>query len=252
MKKSCLIAIGALLTLSNLLSAKVCPKCVAIETERAQEQARTGGVQNGYYDDYIRTHETALSETTAAKQKSTKYDESYNPKTGLLEEEVKDAPTPPPVKKEPEGSPELTGKKVAIALNTALSFKKGDVSNAAFISTLFDVFSIKGLFEVLEGPFTIFVPTDEAVRNYPDIQELFKAENRELLYTIVANHIVPQQLLRAEAGKIYKTLGGRNIELQSDNNEGLSVNGTPIFRGDAIGNAGVVYVINKVLIPIHQ
>lgn len=191
---------------SHQSHAHYCAKCVKIETERAEVQAKEGPHAMRYADDLIQTADgqgDVLKVAPAQKNNA-----APSPEIGA-------------------GSPSL--------------------------STILDVLEIKNFINVLAGSFTIFIPSDEAVRNFPyaSFMNMLRPENRELLFAVVSNHIVAQEILKGDFNKGFKTLGGRVVELQS-NGQGLTVNGAKVLESAPVGNSGIVYVIDQVMIPIHE
>jgi uncharacterized surface protein with fasciclin (FAS1) repeats len=209
--------LGGMLLLTPSVYAKYCPKCVKIETARADEQAKNGPREDVYYDDFKVT-----AEAKEIKE--------------IRNEEVM-----------PPSSPKSAAENVVDLPTHASNL----ISNQ--VSTIADVLAIRNLFSTFEGPFTLFVPSDQAVQNFSmeTFMNMLKPDNRELLYSLITNHVVPEQILRGNFNKQFKTLGGRIVELSANGNE-LTVNGAKVLKSEPIGNAGVVYVIDQVFIPIYS
>ena len=243
--------------LSQNAHAKYCPKCVKIESEREAEQEKNGPQKDKYYDDFIEGDEKTNEEPKDAAIPAKKI---YEPQNEVAEDSPGEGS--PGRGNAPLGQKDLagiaakdvtSGDQAAVQENPSGSgqvFKKMMPMNQ--VSAIFDVLTIKNLFNVFEGPFTIFVPSDQAIQKIPleTFTNMLKIENRELLYSLITNHIVPEQILRNNFNKPFKTLGGRLIELRSNGNA-LSVNGARVLKSESIGNSGVVYEIDQVFIPIY-
>lgn len=226
--------------------AHYCPKCVKIETEREKEQAQPDYKAPGYYDGKVsKDNKEAVKSVDVPAQTGNKQEEArqeeglalnfIRSQTWLAANENMSLPSTP------NSNPPKN------------QVPAQDLRRAQTVSTIMDVLGIRNLFATFEGPFTIFVPSDEAVSNFPSetFANMIKPENRELLYALITNHVVPNQILRKDFNKTFKTLGGRIVELQ-ENEKGVTVNGARILKSDSLGSAGVVYVIDQVLIPIHD
>lgn len=209
----------SLFSLSQSVYADYCPKCVKIESARAAEQSAPGHPSAGYYDDYI-------------KEKS---------------EKVASLPSEATNSKVLQAS-----EKEALSNDPSLHATLNRVDLGSQLSTIFDVLQIKDLFKVFEGPFTLFVPSDASIQNFSSetFRDILKPDNRELLYALVTNHIVPEEILKNNFNQTFKTLGGRLVELSSGPH-GLTVNGAKVLKSESIGKSGVVYVIDQILIPIY-
>lgn len=270
--------LGALLicfSLSLGIHADYCPRCVKIETAHAAEQAKRRPQPVNYYDEFIaetnnlkkdndfkadKINPSNPENTKGGPPTEQKY--SYNGIKSALWLAAADII----VNRTDSQTGESVGRgqkenfsqfpqenRIGVPINkadTRESLKRLDYVDQA--STLFDILSIKNLFSTLEGPFSLFIPSDEAIQNFPmeTFRNMLKPENRELLYSLITNHIVAEEILRNNFSKTFKTLGGRLIELKSSE-RGLTVNGAKVLKSEPIGNAGVVYVIDQVLIPIY-
>jgi uncharacterized surface protein with fasciclin (FAS1) repeats len=121
-------------------------------------------------------------------------------------------------------------------------------------STLFTILKTKDFLETLDGSFTLFVPSNEALRKLPPgtLTELIKPENREKLATLVSNHVVARKMLRkdfeAYNEQEIKAISGRNLTVRFQKGN-LSVDDAQILRIEPAGYDGVIYIIDKVLIP---
>lgn len=121
-------------------------------------------------------------------------------------------------------------------------------------STLFTILKTKDFLETLDGSFTLFIPSNEALRKLPPgtLIELIKPENQEKLAALVSNHVVAKKMLRkdfeAYNEQEIKAISGRNLTVRFQNGN-LSVDDARILRIEPAGYDGVIYIIDKVLIP---
>lgn len=204
------------LILISTLEASTCLRCAKIEEEREEEKLAPGYEPVTYYEDYLE------------KQSSTEVADNAG----------------------------VVNKQLTKASDSDLApAAKADINHASEsrASTLYELAGIKDLFSTFEGPFTLFIPTDRALADYwKNNREDFNSVSKEELSGLISNHVVPMQLLRADVGKSFKSLGGMNIEITEGENDELFVNKVEILKSDAVGNSGVAYVIDKVLVPSNE
>ncbi len=105
------------------------------------------------------------------------------------------------------------------------------------------------------GPFTVFVPTDEAFgkMNEADLAELMKPDNKDRLLSVLRYHIVPGRVTAAQLQntRVLKTVETAQLSVVKVNNR-VRVNGGEIRQPGMQASNGVIYVIDKVLIPADQ
>ncbi|XP_055506603.1 stabilin-2 isoform X2 [Leucoraja erinacea] len=102
------------------------------------------------------------------------------------------------------------------------------------------------------GPFTVFVPRNEAFENDSRISE-WKAKGQ--MSQIVRYHIVAcNQLLlnRLIKMKVLTSLQGETIRLSNVNNVLMLNNEAKIITSDVINGNGVIHYIDKLLVPQNQ
>ena len=216
-----------LLSSLPLCLSATCAKCTIIERERIESE-KLNPLKSEYFEDF-----------QADKKIKT-------PSNNL-----------PPVSKNSTSAIALVDK-LAIA-PTKKKFKLQTDTDTTDLaakngSTLADILAIDGLLEIFKEPFTLLIPSDNSVENFPTqiVTKLFKEKNRELLLSYIANHIVAHQILIKDFNKPYKTLGGRLVEI-SEGEDGLRVNETAkVLRSIPVGKHGVIYVLDQVLLPIHK
>ena len=121
-------------------------------------------------------------------------------------------------------------------------------------STLYTILKTRLFLETLDGSFTLFIPTNEALSKLPPgtLIELTRPENQEKLAALVSNHVVARKMLRkdfeAYEDQEIKAISGRNLTVHSHDGK-LIINGAHILRIEPAGYDGIIYIIDKVLIP---
>ena len=104
------------------------------------------------------------------------------------------------------------------------------------------------------GPYTILAPVDDAFLKIPQtkLHDLFKAENRELLKSLLKNHIIGGKLLSGEM-KEHDEISSMNAEdLIIESHAGLWINEAQVITPDLKASNGVVHVIDAVIMPQTQ
>ncbi len=126
------------------------------------------------------------------------------------------------------------------------------LAQKAGLTTLATAVEVAGLQKTLtvDGPFTVFAPTNEAfaaldpatldfLLNNPD--ELTKI----LLYHVVAGKVTADQVVNLTSAT---TVNGADVSI-TVNGSDVMVNDADVIQTDVMAKNGVVHVINKVLIP---
>lgn len=106
-----------------------------------------------------------------------------------------------------------------------------------------------------EGPFTLFIPTDEAFNSYLEEAGMTQAEvfaGAEMLQAIIKYHIVNMmedaEMVMGMSGESFTTASGQPLEVTVDG-ETVMVGGATVERYDIHASNGVIHVIDTVLIP---
>ncbi len=139
-----------------------------------------------------------------------------------------------------------------VLLSAPARGEPSSASSMSVYSTIFTILNTRDFLDTLEGPFTIFIPTNAALAQLSPatLRELSLPENAENLSRLVANHVVKKQILRGDFEKFnnreIKSLSGRNLTLKSERNV-LTIDGAHILRVEPAGEDGVIYVIDRVL-----
>jgi uncharacterized surface protein with fasciclin (FAS1) repeats len=216
--------IGVIFSLQFSQTDAYCPRCAKIEEERAEEQSKNPQ-PNPYYD----------------------------PASSSLKSGTDGQPAPP--KKEQEKSLQLNLAS-ALAKNENSSIKKISSVNSGSenpnYSSFYTLFKTKDFLETLDGPFTLFIPTNEAILKLPPdfLANLTKPENKEKLAAIVSNHLVAKKFLKKDlieqSNKEIKAISGRNLRIRSDQGK-ISIDNAKIIEIEPAGYDGVIYIIDQVL-----
>lgn len=117
-----------------------------------------------------------------------------------------------------------------------------------------------GLTETFQGPgpYTVFVPTDEAWAKLPPgtVEAFLKAENKERLASILKFHVLPGQIVARDLARMQEssqTLLGQSFTI--DNHDGKTWVGTDIklmasiTKSDVYATNGVIHYIDAVMLP---
>ena len=128
------------------------------------------------------------------------------------------------------------------------------------IQTVIDTGNFKTLIRVLretelvdvlsiEGPFTIFAPTDQAFAKLPKgtIEKLVK--NKEKLTYILTYHVILNKIMEFQVVNMKKTNTVNGKELTINTKKGLKVDKSNVIKTDIICTNGIIHVIDQVLIP---
>lgn len=119
------------------------------------------------------------------------------------------------------------------------------------LSTLARLIGEAGLADTLRGngPFTVFAPSDEAFKAVPPATMQALANDKELLKSVLAFHVVPGKMMSAEVKNAnVKTVQGANIALAKAGTF-VTVEDAVVTQADVGASNGVVHVIDRVLIP---
>ncbi len=120
-------------------------------------------------------------------------------------------------------------------------------------STLVTAVTTAGLVDVLSnvGPFTVFAPVNAAFDALPDgtVDGLLKPESKGALTNILEYHVYVGVIRESmiQDGMVLNQVNGDNITLNKTGND-ITVNGAKVI-GSVPASNGIVYVIDKVLLP---
>ncbi|GAB4107980.1 MAG: hypothetical protein Kow00105_13060 [Phycisphaeraceae bacterium] len=127
-------------------------------------------------------------------------------------------------------------------------------SQAGSFNTLLAAAKAAGLAETLEldGPYTVFAPTDEAFSKLPagTVESLLKPENKKQLQTVLLYHVIPGKLMAGDViqNSTLSTAAGDPLTIKIKG-ETVHINNARILTTDLEAANGVVHVIDTVLLP---
>lgn len=264
-----------------------CSKCTKIEEKRAQEQAEHPQPWL-YYDDQIGLHKNEDDSANNGNQ-SPPENQSDSSKGMLINHSLallaasdtiqngtylKDQTDATPIRHYEiyPSPPDLPFKEEFFEENNAFrdgnpsektqnfrenSFKNGQkttIPSSSSYSTINTILKTRDFLETLDGSFTLFIPSNEALAKLPPgtLFELARAENQEKLAALVSNHVVARKILKNDfetyRNREIKAISGRNLTIGIRNGS-LIVDDAQILRIEPAGYDGVIYIIDQVLLP---
>lgn len=149
-------------------------------------------------------------------------------------------------------------------------FENKDIIDNAVTSpdhtTLVAAVQAAGLVETLKGPgpFTVLAPVNDAFAALPagTVDTLLMPENKEMLATILACHVIPAKALSTDIAKmvmddggehVVDTVGGCKLTLKAADGKVTVTdengNVANVTIADVIQSNGVIHVIDAVLLP---
>ncbi len=119
--------------------------------------------------------------------------------------------------------------------------------------TLATAVEAAGLTHILQGagPFTVFVPTDEAFAAIKkEVDDLLKPENKDKLSKLLNYHVISGNLHAADLkdGQELTTVEGSKLKINISDNR-VKVGDAHVTAADITATNGVIHVIDKVLMP---
>jgi len=129
----------------------------------------------------------------------------------------------------------------------------GTARSTGQLNTCFMALTLAGKTAMLKekGPYTVFAPTDEAFGKLPPgmLQDYMKPENKEklgklLTYHIIKGAVTSKQLTTTKV----PTVNGASLDIKVTGGE-VMVNDAHVTKADVKASNGVIYVIDKVLLP---
>lgn len=141
---------------------------------------------------------------------------------------------------------------------TAQNANAQSISEIASSNDSFDVLTALlthagwvGAFDGSNGKiFTVFAPTDDAFGRLPKgtIESLYQPENREVLYDVLAYHIIGGSVTsdQLSSGSVDSKNG---LPLQVNVGQQVMINNATVNTPDITASNGVIHVIDTVLIP---
>jgi uncharacterized surface protein with fasciclin (FAS1) repeats len=152
----------------------------------------------------------------------------------------------------------VTALGVAMGVMTARAAADKNIIETAVAAgqfkTLATALSAAGLADTLkgQGPFTVFAPTDQAFAKLPPgtLDSLLKKENKDQLTAILTYHVVPGELMAADAAKLKeaKTVNGKTVRVNLSHGK-IMVNDATVTGADIPASNGVIHIIDSVILP---
>lgn len=141
----------------------------------------------------------------------------------------------------------------AAAAGDVLEVAAGEGDLNTFLAALEPAGIMDGLHGT--GPFTVFIPTDEAFSAYLDEAGMSQAElfaDPVLLRRVVEHHIVNMNedadMVMSMAGQSFTTAAGTELDVSVDGDI-VMVGDATVLRYDIQASNGVIHVIDDVLVP---
>jgi len=120
--------------------------------------------------------------------------------------------------------------------------------------TLVAAVKAAGLVETLagKGPFTVFVPTNEAFAKLPEgtVESLLKPENKDILISVLTYHVVPGKIMSKDIkpSQMVQTVNGQQVSIKLSYGK-VSVDRANVTAADVEAGNGVIHVIDTVILP---
>jgi len=156
---------------------------------------------------------------------------------------------------------DTTSAPVTDSTNSTGSEAAGDVLEVAAaegdLNTFLEATDAAGIMDGLHGagPFTVFIPTDDAFSAYLDQAGMTQAElfaDPAHLRTVVAQHIVDMnedsEMVMSMAGQSFTTEAGTPLAVSVEGDT-VMVDTATVVRYDIEASNGVIHVIDRVLAP---
>jgi uncharacterized surface protein with fasciclin (FAS1) repeats len=141
--------------------------------------------------------------------------------------------------------------------HTTTNVKTETINKTAFLttgpnySTIAAILQTPDFVKTLNGPYTLFVPSNAALLSLPRsllFQDLANPENKAKLTNLVSNHLVAQKITDLSQSSVIKAINGKEIYVRLDQGL-LLVNGAHVLKSENIDSNGVIYIIDAVLAP---
>lgn len=102
-----------------------------------------------------------------------------------------------------------------------------------------------------EGPFTVFVPTNDAFAKIPEalINELINEKDHTRLKSILSYHILPGRVMAASLISSPTRKASNAQELMFTDVNGLKVNGASVQARNVEASNGIIHALDMVLAP---
>lgn len=131
------------------------------------------------------------------------------------------------------------------------------VAADATFTSLDKVIVAAGLTDTLKtiGPFTLFAPTDAAFARLPEgtLENWLKPENKAELVSVLQYHLVHGRVSTSEVGRMRdaRTLQGEAAVIRMTDGR-VTINDANVSLAELPSSNGVIYPIDKVIVPIRH
>ena len=102
------------------------------------------------------------------------------------------------------------------------------------------------------GPFTVFIPTDEAFAKLPPGKLAALMKDKSALKEVLLYHVVTGTVMAADIAKLNgkgkKTAEGSDAKIMMMGS-GIMVNNANVTKADIMASNGVIHVIDAVMLP---
>lgn len=109
-----------------------------------------------------------------------------------------------------------------------------------------------GLMEAMnpEGPFTVFAPTDRALKKLPVGTYRTLLRNTDMLSEVLNYHVIAGSVRTREVrlGEVMTLQGSTFLASASPD---IRVNGSRITKADIVATNGIIHAIDAVMVPKH-
>jgi basic membrane protein A len=102
-----------------------------------------------------------------------------------------------------------------------------------------------------EGPYTLFLPTDEAFGKVPEDVVGLLLTDQDLLVGTLLYHVVDGEVMAADLAEAetLTTLQGGELAITVDTDGNILINDVPVSETDIVASNGVIHVLDGVLLP---
>jgi uncharacterized surface protein with fasciclin (FAS1) repeats len=147
----------------------------------------------------------------------------------------------------------MSGEQLSKPDKDIIQIATGD--NMGDVSTLVKAVTAADLVSTLEGPgpFTVFAPTNEAFAELPGgtLDDLMKPENKEKLKAILLYHVHAGDALMAKDlhSMSLSTADNKPLQIRVMPDGTIMVNDAKVIKKDIVAKNGVIFWIDKVVMP---
>lgn len=260
-----------------------CPKCMKIEAERAKEQEAKGPEPLKYYDEISLTTPQDRSTSTSVSAGSQMQESTLHATPNSTTDQGYQKPAAPyggshsdfenNVLRNNNRPSSIEGSNAGRnnAYGADNNIGPGEVreyyfeeeiiplgpqfgsqsSSTPSYSTVSIILQSPDFIKTLNGPFTLFIPSNDAFRRLPPgtLQDLLRPENQNQLANLVHSHIIAKKLTNDDltnANATITTVNGKQLRIEKRDGA-VTINGARILKSESAGPNGVIYIVDRVL-----